>query len=1536
MKVPVFFSSLVLALPLLAQMPVASPASVGLTAPANSTTAATQAITVTGIPGQIWRVQAVGGSWLRFLLSPTCPASVVDCTTTSTLAGTTSITVLADPTGLMTFNYAGSITVTYPGGVLTIPVTFAVGGNVSLTPFTATPSSLTFSAAPGGASQSQNVALTGATANGGAIFFAASANVPWLSTSLSSGSVFTPSTVSVTADPTGLAPGTYQGTVTFTPAGGSAQPLLLAVTFNVAAVQQFVVNPPLVTFSSASGFTPVPLSIGISSGNPVTYTAAVSYPGLAALRWLTTSATTGQTGTPLILYASGANLPVGTYTATLTISAPGLASVNIPVTLNNGAGPSTPRIVADVNSLAFSQSASTTATRSFVLSTTTGASIPFAVTPQYVSPQVPSVNWLTVTNAVGTTTGTVTVNVNPGNLPAGTYTANLNVTSSTAGFTPLVIPVTLAVIGGQALTVAPSTLSFTFIGNGPIPSNQNIQLNLNPASPTQPVTVSAVYDVPGQTWLNTVIFTAAAGTITPGTQINVGVNPAGLTNGTYTAKIRIQVPNGAVSNSPFDVPVSLVVAGVAPGALPTVLFSPASFTFGSALSGAPADQSLTLTTTAAATVAYTVSGNASWITILNGSGSTPGTAIVRVNPTGLSAGTYNGLITLNAPGAANNGATVPVTLSISATNQSLVLSPTGLRFVAQSNGTPPSPQAVSVSSTGSTATYTVTSNQTWLQGIGSTDSTPGSIAVYVNPTGLPPGTYSGSLTVFSSVFSLNLPVTLEVTSGAVLRLSQSSVTFNYQTGQPIPAQRTILVTPSSAGVSGTTITASTSAGGNWLTVSPGTIPTPGAFSVSLANNIVTALPAGTYTGTVTVSANGAPNSTLNVTLNVAANSLLSMSTAPANFGAEPNGNAPPAQTRPVASTGGNLNLAVTSSTNLGGNWLTATLSATTANSGAPAILTIRTSPTGLAAGVYSGSVTVSSGNTNTVANSANELVVPVTMVVSPLASLNVDQSELLFSGPTSASPQTFQINSSSGNLGVNISAVVLNSSTNWLSVSVPAGVTPLFLTATANPASLNDGTYFGLITITPANPGVAAINIPVTLIVNRGTVLQVTPTSLSFTQVRGSSPLAAQTVQVNSAQPTAFTVTAVVQTPAGSNWLAVSPSGTQTNATLQVGLTAAASVLPIGTYSGTVLVSVPGQSVTVPIAVSLTVVGQIVPVAFPSTLNFSGRAGAGNPPAQTVQVSSSVDGTPVFFNVLVDSPWISVTPLSSFTPATLSVGVLTANLPPNTPVALGRITLVPLVGGTTTTINVSYTTEAAPPLPPPVISSFANAATFLPGSLSPGMLFSVFGTNLGPVDGVAGTIAQGRFTTSAGNVRVLLDGIPAPVLFANATQINAAVPYQLAGRAFAQMTVEYNGVVSNSVAPRLVDTAPGIFTTNGRQAAALNSDGSVNSAANPAAAGSIVVLFLTGEGITTPGGVDGELVPATNLRRPVAPVQVRVNGAAIPAADVLYAGSAPTLVAGLMQINFRLPAGTPASAATSVEVVAGAAQSPLGVTIAVR
>lgn len=140
--------------------------------------------------------------------------------------------------------------------------------------------------------------------------------------------------------------------------------------------------------------------------------------------------------------------------------------------------------------------------------------------------------------------------------------------------------------------------------------------------------------------------------------------------------------------------------------------------------------------------------------------------------------------------------------------------------------------------------------------------------------------------------------------------------------------------------------------------------------------------------------------------------------------------------------------------------------------------------------------------------------------------------------------------------------------------------------------------------------------------------------------------------------------------------------------------------------------------------------------------------------------------------------------------------------------------------------------------------------------------------------------STGLLETTVAGTTVLFNGIPAPIMYTSAGQVSATVPYETAGAATAQILVNYQG---NNVAAGTVTvapSAPGIFTVNSGtgQAAALNQDGSVNSASNPAAAGSTIVLYLTGEGQTLPPGADGKIASAASFPAPVLPVTVMIGG----------------------------------------------------------
>ena len=157
------------------------------------------------------------------------------------------------------------------------------------------------------------------------------------------------------------------------------------------------------------------------------------------------------------------------------------------------------------------------------------------------------------------------------------------------------------------------------------------------------------------------------------------------------------------------------------------------------------------------------------------------------------------------------------------------------------------------------------------------------------------------------------------------------------------------------------------------------------------------------------------------------------------------------------------------------------------------------------------------------------------------------------------------------------------------------------------------------------------------------------------------------------------------------------------------------------------------------------------------------------------------------------------------------------------------------------------------------------------------------------------------------NPAVAFGGIPAPVVSSTSTSITAVVPFALA----ASWTVLAIDGIDVGINVLTTNYAPGLFAAKGSgrgQLDAYNHDGSANSAASPAAAGSIVTIFMTGAGMMVPAIADGSVGPLDPpYPTPLTPVFITVNG--VPGQTV-FAGQAPGKIAGVVRVDFRIPAET--------------------------
>jgi len=261
-----------------------------------------------------------------------------------------------------------------------------------------------------------------------------------------------------------------------------------------------------------------------------------------------------------------------------------------------------------------------------------------------------------------------------------------------------------------------------------------------------------------------------------------------------------------------------------------------------------------------------------------------------------------------------------------------------------------------------------------------------------------------------------------------------------------------------------------------------------------------------------------------------------------------------------------------------------------------------------------------------------------------------------------------------------------------------------------------------------------------------------------------------------------------------------------------------------------------------------------------------------------------------------------------------------------------------LVAGISVTINQAAAATAAAP----AIKAVVNAASYVSGAVSPGELVTIFGTGIGPAT-AAGAFTDpstGKLATTIGGVQVLFNGIPAPMIYASGTQVSAVVPYEIAAVPNPSVWIQYGGQTSNVYGLTSTTTVPGLFTQNasgGGAGAILNQDNSLNGPGNAAAKGSIVQMFLTGEGQTNPPSITGAITTASLPPPQVTPappvaIQARING---QPALYMYAGEAPSMVAGVMQLNVQIPANAPPGN-LPITVSIGGNVSQNGVTVSVQ
>jgi uncharacterized protein (TIGR03437 family) len=1187
-----------------------------------------------------------------------------------------------------------------------------------------------------------------------------------------------------------------------------------------------------------------------------------------------------------------------------------------------------------------------------------GSSIPFTTSILDTSVHPTGLTWLGATG--GSTTPTILYFsiVTTGNMVAGqTYSAAVTLTSG--AITGIINVSFTNGSGSGGGTLTPSQTSVILSAASGSSTSAQITLSNNTGN-TVTFPAPTVGTTSGGNWLAAAV---SANTLAAGAFATLTISvPNGLTlaNGTYYGTVTIS-PIGGGSSSQITVTFTVGTGGGTGNliASPNPIYW--SYTTGSATY--PSNQSITLTSASSAGY-YTasVSPSNSWL-LANGVATTTsgyftsgsGTITIAPNPAYMSSLTTGATGYVYVTDSNNNPVTITVNLSVngSGTATGITWSPNPVTLSAAVGGYTVQ-QTIYLTSTtaGTFNNATISGTGLSIGSVATTSSNTGYVIVSGYSDSLAANTYYGNLVVYQNSGSQTIPVSFVVGSGGGTTtpgiVTPTSLTFSYQTGTTatgftLPSQNIVITGTGTFSVSAPTYASGQT--GGWLATAPSSTSGPATISVSASP---TGLAANTtpYTATLLVTT---ASGTATVTVSFLVTTGPVLVAYPGSFNFSYNSGSGNTSSSLWLSASDSSAIAVTATTSA--TWLSVGGQSSTTT---PTPVTVQgNNLTTLANGVYTGSVTVTATTAGSAANSPVNVPVVLTVTGSTATGggLTLSSSSMTFNaqqnGTTPAS-QTLQVSASTSTSY----AATASSTGNWLSVSPTGSLTTSgnpILTVSVNQSGLTvaGSPYYGNITLV-AN-GVTQ-TVQVTLVVSTASTgggtgnVTANPTSLNLgTYQIGASTPSPQTLQVASASGSAgvsFTISS------NASWLSagvVNGASLVTPVTFSVGVVSPnVSNLAAGiTYNATITIT-PNGGTVVTVPVSLTV--QAVPtvtVTSATTLSFSYQAGNANPTPGTVNISGGGASLGFSATVTSGSDWLSVSPTSGTTPTT-GTATLTVTVTPGNLTAAQYIGTILISGAGTATGSTVINVNLAVTAPLPTINSVVSAASFIKGAISPGEIVTIFGTAIGPATAAYASIdpSNGKLLTTIGGVQVLFNGYPAPMIYASNTQVSAIVPYEMAPFASPTVLIKYVGQTSNGYQLTSATTVPGLFAQNSQGSgpgAILNQDNSVNGPGNAAAKGSIVQVFMTGEGATSPASVTGKITTATLPPPQVTPapllsVGVLING---QPATWTYAGEAPGMAAGLMQLNVQIPLNAQ-SGPLSIIVSIGGNFSQSGVTVSVQ
>jgi hypothetical protein len=833
-------------------------------------------------------------------------------------------------------------------------------------------------------------------------------------------------------------------------------------------------------------------------------------------------------------------------------------------------------------------------------------------------------------------------------------------------------------------------LAFTkvFAGQNPLPQTLTIA-----STGANFAFTSAASTSTGGSWLSVSVGIGCTGGGSCSTPhpITVTVNPiVTLAAGSYTGQIVFTASGGAFS---MTVPVTLTIAPP-----DTALFDnlPGEMSFFMKTGGlAPPSQNLQIRNGGSGSLAWTLavstSDGGNWLSASATAGSAPSfvnlTLLKQNLPNGgVSAGTFTGRLLFQTAGGGS--VTVPVSVDVGDAVFSQV---NGINFTKLFAGADPLPQTLTIASTGANFGFITTSSTAtggdWLSvsvGSGCTGggfcNTPHTITATVNPVvTLAAGTYTAQIVLISNSLAMTVPVTLTVAPPAAPFFDNvaGQMSFSLKTnGLAPPSQIVEIRNGGSAGFLDWTLTAATSDGGNWLTVSTisGTAPSLVTVGISVANLPNTALIPGTFTGQLLFQAAG---SRVTIPVSVSVADAVFNQVNPINFTKLVAGPDPLPQTLVIASTGANFSFSTAASTATGGDWLSVTIGGGCTGGGfcnTPHTVTaiVNASPT-LPAGTYTGQVVLTSST------GAIAMTVPVTLTVALSSAAFFDNvpGQMSFSFKTggSAPPsQTIQIrNAGAGTLNWTLTTSTSDGG-GWLIASAGSGMAPSSVTISLLKqnlpgAGLIAGTFNGHLLFQTAGGG--SVTVPVSVAVGSDVFQQVNP--ISFTKpFSGANPLPQVLTIAGAGASIAFSTAA--STATGGDWLSVpvgagcTGGGVCATPHILAVTVNASPTLAAGTYTGQIVVTSTTSAISMTVPVTLTVAPSNVPSFdnVPGQMSFSLQTAGGNPASQTVQIRNAGSGALDWTLSAATSDsgnWLSASASGGTAPSTITVGIIAGNLP---------------------------------------------------------------------------------------------------------------------------------------------------------------------------------------------------------------------------------------------------------------------------------